>query len=59
MILSALLHTEDEAAEITGVTVEEFRRWKIKPAGSYAPPRSKVIPLYARSEVERRRGHVG
>jgi hypothetical protein len=50
---------EEEAVEHLDITVEEFRKYKLKPAGTYFPPRAKGIALYASRDVQKiGRAHV-
>jgi hypothetical protein len=50
---AALLYTENEIVQHLKLTVDEFRKQKLAPAGSYTPPRSRAIPLYSKSDVDR------
>jgi hypothetical protein len=50
---AALLYTENEIVNHFKLSVDEFRKQKLVPAGSYAPPRSRPIPLYSKSDVDR------
>lgn len=52
-VTAALLLTEAEVIEYAGLSVDSFKKAKFKPAGSFTPPKSRPIPLYARSEVDR------
>jgi hypothetical protein len=50
---TALLYTEEEIVKNLRLTIDEFRKQKLQPAGSYTPPRSRTIPLYSKSDVDR------
>jgi|LakMenEpi03Aug12_release.lakeMendotaPanAssembly.Ray.scaffolds.fasta_scaffold3272491_1 hypothetical protein len=50
---AALLYTEEEIVKHFNLTVEQFRKNKLQPAGSYTPPRSRTIHLYSKSDVDR------